>query len=221
MTVAASRRTQTIPRRSGGGPRRRTAKIIEAAAEVFARRGYHGASTQDIADVLGIRQASLYYYFPSKDAALEHVCLRGAEGYAETAEAIAKEDAPAAAKVRKLIKSHLQPLEDRRAFVTVFLRERHHLPDESRRRVGRISRRYERQVQEVMRSGVRSGEFRADLDPRLATLALLGMCNAVPEWYGIEPNATIARIAEAFGDLFIEGLQGKSKRRAEPSKGRA
>jgi hypothetical protein len=47
------------------------------------------------------------------------------------------------------------------------------------------------------------------------------MCNAVPEWYGIEPNATIARIAEAFGDLFIEGLQGKSKRRAEPSKGRA
>ena len=38
---------------------------------MFAERGYHGATTQDIADVLGIRQASLYYYFPSKEAALE------------------------------------------------------------------------------------------------------------------------------------------------------
>ena len=56
------------PRVKSGGPKRRTAEIIAAAAKVFARRGYHGASTQDIADVLGIRQASLYYYFESKEA---------------------------------------------------------------------------------------------------------------------------------------------------------
>ena len=42
--------------------RRRLSEVVDAAAKVFARRGYHGASTQDIADVLGIRQASLYYY---------------------------------------------------------------------------------------------------------------------------------------------------------------
>jgi AcrR family transcriptional regulator len=40
--------------------RRRAPEIIEAAARVFADRGFHGATTQDIADVLGIRQASLY-----------------------------------------------------------------------------------------------------------------------------------------------------------------
>ena len=43
--------------------KRRQPEMVAAAAKVFARRGYHGASTQDIADVLGIRQASLYYYF--------------------------------------------------------------------------------------------------------------------------------------------------------------
>ena len=62
---------------------------MEAAARVFAERGYHGASTQDIADVLGIRQASLYYYFRSKEIALEKVCMQGVGGFFETARAIA------------------------------------------------------------------------------------------------------------------------------------
>ena len=69
--------------------RRRAPQIIEAAARVFAERGFHGATTQDIADVLGIRQASLYYYFSSKEAALELVCLKGVEGFFEAAKAIA------------------------------------------------------------------------------------------------------------------------------------
>ena len=64
---------------------RRSGEIIEAAAQVFAERGYHGATTQDIADVLNIRQASLYYYFPSKEVALEMVCMGGVEGFFETA----------------------------------------------------------------------------------------------------------------------------------------
>ena len=51
-------------RRARSSSRRRAPEMIEAAARVFAERGFHGATTQDIADVLGIRQASLYYYFP-------------------------------------------------------------------------------------------------------------------------------------------------------------
>jgi AcrR family transcriptional regulator len=67
---------------------RRAVAIVDAAANVFAERGYHGTSTQAIADVLGLRQASLYYYFPSKEAALALVCERGVDGFVETAEAI-------------------------------------------------------------------------------------------------------------------------------------
>ena len=46
--------------RRNASQRRRAPQIIDAAARVFAERGFHGATTQDIADVLGIRQASLY-----------------------------------------------------------------------------------------------------------------------------------------------------------------
>ena len=50
---------------------------IRAAASVFADKGFHGATTKDIATQLGIKQGSLYYYFKSKVEALHEVCLLG------------------------------------------------------------------------------------------------------------------------------------------------
>ena len=67
----ATRTPRSTRRRAPELTRRRASEVLDAAAKVFARRGYHGAATQDIADVLGIRQASLYYYIPSKEVALE------------------------------------------------------------------------------------------------------------------------------------------------------
>ena len=51
------------------------------AATAFAEKGYLGASTNDIADRLGVRQASLYYYFPSKEAALAAICELGVKDF--------------------------------------------------------------------------------------------------------------------------------------------
>jgi AcrR family transcriptional regulator len=205
MRTSAPAPRPTAPRRNTTGTHRRAPEIIEAAARVFAERGYHGASTQAIADVLGIRQASLYYYFASKEEALEQVCMLGVEGFVERAAAIAGDAAPAAERIRRLVLSHLAPLDDRRDFVQVFLRDRHRLPDASRRRVGRQSRRLERIIHDVFDEGVRRGEFRADLDCRLATLALLGACNAVAAWHGKEPNAATERVGDEFATLLLEG----------------
>ena len=205
-----------VPLRSGrlsGHQRRRTPEIIEAAARVFAQRGFHGATTQDIADVLGIRQASLYYYFPSKEGALELVCLQGVAGYFEAAKAIASGPGPAADKLARLIKSHLAPLTDRSDFVRVFLNERQHLPAESRRRIGKWSRGLERVFEDVVKEGVRRGEFRADLDTCLAVLAILGMSNAVANWYRNEEVA-IGRISGEFARLVIDGAKKRPKPRS-------
>src|SRR5438105_15645803 len=89
--------------------RQRLSQVIDAAAKVFALRGYHGASTQDIADVLGMRQASLYYYFDSKEAALEAVCRHGHAGYIESLLGIARSDASAAEKLAQALLHHIAP----------------------------------------------------------------------------------------------------------------
>jgi len=198
--------------RSAVSPRRRAPQIIEAAARVFAERGFHGATTQDIADVLGIRQASLYYYFSSKEAALELVCLKGVEGFFDAAKSIAVERQSARERLSLLIKSHLSPLVDRANFVKVFLNERQHLPAESRRRIGRWSRGLERIFEQVIREGVESGEFRPHLDARLATLAILGMCNAAPSWH-VKEGRPVADIAAEFAALVLDGVGQVPRRR--------
>src|SRR5487761_2622369 len=96
--------------RSVGLQRKRTDEVVEAAAMVFAELGYHGASTQDIADRLHMRQATLYYYFASKDAALESVCRRGVAGFIEKAEAVALSSDSPPDKIANIIRSHLQAL---------------------------------------------------------------------------------------------------------------
>src|SRR6516162_4098502 len=208
MNVHALRSTRWPP-----SQRRRAPQIIDAAARVFAERGFHGATTQDIADVLGIRQASLYYYFPSKEGALELVCQQGVAGYFEVAKAIASGPGAAADKLERLIKSHLAPLTDRSDFVRVFLNERQHLPSESRRRIGKWSRGLERVFEDVLKEGVRRGEFRADLDTRLAVLGILGMANAVANWYRNE-GVVIERVSGEFARLVIEGAKKRPKPRS-------
>ena len=200
--------------RRAASQRRRAPEIIDAAARVFAERGFHGATTQDIADVLGIRQASLYYYFSSKEAALELVCLKGVEGFVDAAKAIAAEKRSARERVSLLIKSHLSPLVDRGNYVKVFLKERQHLPSESRRRIGRWSRGLERIFEQVIREGVEKGEFQADLDARLTTLAVLGMCNAAASWYDREGRPAAA-VAAGFSKVVLDGivLAGSARRR--------
>ena len=194
---------------------RRSPEIIEAAARVFAERGYHGATTQAIADVLNIRQASLYYYFRSKEVALEIVCTRGVEDFFKAAQAIAYGPGSPSEKLASLIRAHILPILDRGDFVKVFLTQRQFLPNESRRRVGKWSRGIENIFETVIREGQRSGEFRNHLDARLVTLAILGMANAVSSWYGKE-KASIERIGSEFAALVLEGLmvrEGRSRRR--------
>jgi AcrR family transcriptional regulator len=191
-------------------PRRRRAdEMVAAAAKVFAARGYHGASTQDIADVLGIRQASLYYYFESKEAALEAVCADGVEDYALRALAILRGPGNAADKVAQLVIQHLAPMRERLDFTLAFLRERRFLPEPARKRIRAIERRYERIIERVIGEGIANGEFRADLDARMATLALLGLGNSAALWYGREPGATHERIVESYVDLLLRAFRGE------------
>ena len=204
----------SAPRKGAEPVKRRAAEIVAAAAKVFARRGYHGASTQDIADVLGIRQASLYYYFESKEAALEAVCADGVEDYATRARAILALGTGAADKVARLVLQHLTPAVERLDFTLTFLRERRFLPKPARMRIRAIEHDYEGLIEKVIREGIASGEFRADLDARMATLALLDLGNSAVLWFGREPGATFERVTRSHIDLLLRAF-----RRTAPAPG--
>src|SRR5436190_931007 len=57
---------------TGPGEERRR-EIVDQAAALFDRRGYHGTSLEDVAASVGLRKASLYHYFRGKDDILAGV----------------------------------------------------------------------------------------------------------------------------------------------------
>jgi hypothetical protein len=63
----------------------------------------------------------------------------------------------------------------------------------------------ERVFEDVLKEGVRRGEFRPDLDPRLVVLGILGMTNAVASWYRNE-DVAIERISAEFVRLAVQGI---------------
>jgi AcrR family transcriptional regulator len=193
---------------------RRSEEIIDAAARVFAERGYHGTTTQAIADVLGMRQASLYYYFPSKEAALEEVCARGTDGFVEGAERVIQQTVPPLEKLTRLIAAHLAPIETMPDYVKVFINERRYLPDASRRRVGRKSRKIERCFEQVIQAGIDDGSIQAGTSARLAALAVLGMCNAVINWRESDRGRDMNPVAAGFARLVANGLAVRPGRRS-------
>ena len=172
---------------------------------MFAERGYHGATTQDIADVLGIRQASLYYYFPSKEVALEVVCARSVEGFLTTAQAIAAGPGTPTERLSALIRSHISPLLERGDYIKVFLAQRQFLPNPSRKRVAVVSRGIEDTFERVVREGIRSGDFRSDIDPRLTMLTILNAANGVSSWYQKE-GFSLEKIAAQMVTLILKGI---------------
>ena len=163
-------------------------------------------STQAIADVLGMRQASLYYYFPSKEAALELVCARGTDGFVEGAEAVMESPGTPLEKLARLIAAHLAPIDTMPDYVRVFINERRYLPTASRRRIGRKSRRIERFFEHVILAGIADGSIRPGADARLAMLAVLGMCNAVINWREADRARDMPRVAAEFASLIANGL---------------
>jgi hypothetical protein len=96
---------------------------------------------------------------------------------------------------------------ERLDYTVVFLRERRFLPKPARKRIRAIERRYEDIIERVIAEGISAGEFRADLDARVATLALLGLGNSAALWIAREPGATVQRVGEHYAELLVRAFR--------------
>lgn len=199
--------TSTDTARTSSKYERRREAIMHAAAAVFAEKGFHGASTQDIAGRLEMKQGSLYYYFPSKEAALEAVCLFGAGESLARLRQIIEGDAALPEKIRQVVHSQLHGLKTRCDHRLVFVQQRRFLPAEPRERIRELGRNYRGLLAGLLRAAQRDGEVAADVDAELAARALIGLCDSVAPWFQQDASLDVDTIAEQYTRLFYAGIQ--------------
>ncbi len=188
-------------------PRYRKQKLaaIRAAAGVFSEKGFHGASTGDIAKRLGIKQGSLYYYFDSKEEALEEVCLYGLQQYVENMDAIAARDDPFEARLFAVVSNHLGRYREKSEALKVHNDERLYLPPERRRRLKALGSRYRQQLEQIIDDGIAAGAVRDSIDSHFMAQSVIGMCNGLGEIIVRDPDADVFELASKCTDLLLHG----------------
>jgi len=181
-------------------------EAIRAAAAVFAEKGFHGSSTKDIAERLGIKQGSLYYYFKSKDEALGEVCLYGIADYASHMEQIAASKQPFAAKLMATVTSHLSSYREKNEAMKVHNDERLYLPEEKRHKLKQLGSKYRQRLEGIFEDAVRDGVLQESTDCHFAAQAVIGMCNAWGDLIVRDAELDLFDVIQKCNDLLLHGF---------------
>jgi len=181
---------------------RKRAEILRRAADLFRRKGFHGAGMREIARGLQMAPGALYYYFESKEDLLYACQILSLRRLLQSARKIAGSGLDPAGKLRALVRAHLGHILDEMGGSLAHV-EFHALPAALLRKV--VSKRdsYERLVRGVVAEGVAAGTFRA-VDVKLTTLSLLGALNWTVVWW--RPEGDLDEVAHKMTDSFLLGL---------------
>lgn len=180
-------------------------EILKCAAAAFRRRGYHGASVDEIASALEMTKGNLYYYFRNKEDIL-YAC----HDYSLTVilgimDEIRAEPIPADDKLRKLIVAFVHLIIDE-LHGTALTLDLQALSSRLLKKV--IARRdeFDRGLRAIIQEGVAQQLF-TPTDTKLVAFVIMGAVNWIPKWYTPEGTKTSDEIGRAFADYLLAGLR--------------
>lgn len=179
--------------------------VVVAAAELFAQRGYHATTMQDLTEATGLTAGGLYHYIGSKEQLLLAICDTLMEPLLAEVDALDLDALDPPAALRALVGAWVRQVATHREHMVVFLQERHVIEREPQwREVAASRKRFERlldrTLQRVEEEHADGGPF---ADRRLTTFALLGMVNHLPQWYRPRGRLTVEQIADGFCDMVL------------------
>jgi AcrR family transcriptional regulator len=179
--------------------------LTRIAARLFAEQGYHGTSTADLAEAMGVQKGSLYAHIESKADLLWEVAREGAEAFHTALDAV-PDEGPVVERIRAALRGHLRVVAEQLDVATVFTREWRYLEGERREAFIAERRRYEERLRGLFREGRERGELRTDLDDAAAALLALSAVNWAYTW--LRAGSDTDALADRFTALLLDGMRG-------------
>jgi AcrR family transcriptional regulator len=184
-------------------------RLHAAAARLFWSKGYTATTTRELASLLGLQKASLYYHMEKKEDLLYTLCVESLSHIHSAVEAAVAEVDDPLERVRALIRAHVVAmLADKEKHATM-LTELRSLSDERRAAVIRLRDDYERLVRSVLARAQETGVLRRDIPVRHLALGLLDLMNWAIFWFRPDGELSPEQLAQTFATLFIEGAASK------------
>ncbi len=181
--------------------------VFAAAAQLFREKGYLAASMRELAERVGLEQASsLYNHLKSKEEVLQKICFDCAQEFTDGIQKIEATAATPAEQLRALIRLHITIATQNATSITVFNDEWRHLSEPSLGKFLQLRRDYEQRCKAIIEQGIANGDFRS-VDSNVALYTLLTAVRWVHYWYRPDREISIEQLEADMTRLLLGGLE--------------
>ncbi|RTR27149.1 TetR/AcrR family transcriptional regulator [Robertmurraya yapensis] len=178
-------------------------EILRSAAAIFAEKGYHGTTMEEVAAKLLMTKGSMYYYFKNKDALLFHCHQMIMDKSIVTMEEIFNSPLTWTEKLTNAIKAHVQLATSEKSMFMVMDKPNQHFTDEYLQEILASRTKYAQYFDQILLEGIRSKEFQ-NIDVKMVRMIILGALNWIQEWYSPEGEKSGEEISEAFSAYLLK-----------------
>ncbi|MFE9609199.1 TetR/AcrR family transcriptional regulator [Streptomyces sp. NPDC006012] len=177
-------------------------RLLVAAVEAFAERGYHATTTRDIAGRAGMSPAALYIHYKTKEELLHRISRIGHDKALDILRTAARGPGSATERLADAVSSFVRWHAGRRTTARVVQYELDALGPDARSEILALRRQVDAEVRGIVQDGVASGEFDV-LDVQGTTLAVLSLCIDVARWFNVNGPRTPEEVGALYADLVL------------------
>lgn len=184
-------------------------RILDAAAEVLAERGYADARLTDIAARAGMQAGSLYYHFESRDELVSEILRLGIEkSWDHVAAAVGRLPSSASPldRLAAAIRAHTKAIVGLSAYASAQARIIGQLPNDLARAHRKGMRAYGAYWHDLFEAAQRAGYIDDDVDLLVARMLAFGAMNWTSEWFSSPDDAAVERLADQAVRVFLHGI---------------
>ena len=188
-------------------------RILDAAVEVIAEKGFANSRVSEIAARAGVADGTIYLYFKSKDQILMTALDDAFGRFLENARAEVAHMTDVREKLRTVIRLHLETMTSNRALAVVLQTELR----QSAKFLAEFSQRqlhsYLKLLQDIIKAAQAQGVFRSTVSDRLAVSCLFGAVDdVVTAWVLSDREYDLLPMADGIYDLFLHGMRAEGRR---------
>jgi AcrR family transcriptional regulator len=182
----------------------RRIEILKSAAAAFRRRGYHGASVDEIASALDMTKGNLYYYFQNKEEILFACHDYSLDELLTLMDQVRGEPSRPDDKLRKLILAFIHMMLDELQGTALTLDLQALSPTLMKRVISKRDR-FDHGLRAIIQQGMDEGLFRPG-DPKMIGFAIMGAVNWITKWFDPAGPMSSEDIGQRFADYLVGGL---------------
>jgi len=182
----------------------RRIEILKSAAAAFRRRGYHGASVDEIASALEMTKGNLYYYFKNKEDILFACHEYSLEKLLALMADVQAESSTPEAKLRRLMLAFVHLILDDLHGTALTLDPEALSPPLLKRIIAQRDE-FDHGIRAIIQQGMDQGVFKKG-DPKMIEFAMMGAVNWIAKWFNPEGEMSSDQIGDAFADYLVGGL---------------